>query len=140
MRTIDKISKILLVDDDEVNNFFNKSLLTRQLQFKGEIKICVNGKEALEYLETEIQKGIYNSPDLIFLDINMPVMNGFEFMTHYEQLPENMKAKIVVCMLTSSLNEEDIEKAQQFDSLREYIHKPLGVEECLSIIEKHIKN
>jgi CheY-like chemotaxis protein len=140
MKTIKNLSRILLVDDDEINNFYNESLLRDDLKFKGEIDTCLNGKDAIDYLKNE---GPYTSssecprPDLILLDINMPIMNGFEFLEAYKKLNEKMKAKIIICMLTSSLNDSDRQKSLEYKDLKEYLKKPLNAKELESLLEKH---
>ena len=141
MAAINKISKILLVDDDEINNFYNESLLKDDLRFKGDIHACLHGKDALDYLKNEgsyVENGTkYPKPDLILLDINMPIMNGFEFLDQYKSLPEEFKAKIVIYMLTSSLNAQDKVRASEYPDLTEYIRKPLNAKELEKILEKH---
>ncbi len=141
MKAIENLSKILLVDDDEVNNFYNESVLTMELGFKGEVAVCNNGREALDYLINQEKLNQSNpnknhTPDLIFLDINMPVMDGFEFLEEYAKLPESTKAKIVICMLTTSLNSSDERKASQFIEIKEYVNKPLDKEGISEIIEQ----
>ncbi len=141
MAAVDNISRILLVDDDEINNFYNESLLRDDLGFKGNMHACLHGKDALNYLKNEgsyIENGTkYPKPDLILLDINMPIMNGFEFLESYKTLPEEIKSRIVIYMLTSSLNDQDRAKAYEYPELNEYIKKPLNAKELEAVLEKH---
>jgi CheY-like chemotaxis protein len=87
--------------------------------------ICVkSGKEALDYL-----RPLYSDPgeipQFIFLDINMPEMTGFEFLVEYQQLPENIRSKCIIMMLTTSLNEDDRLKAERNEFVRRFLNKPL---------------
>ena len=141
MKGINRISRILLVDDDGANNFYNQSLLKDNLQFEGDIQVCLHGKDALDYLKNEgayVENGVkYPKPDLILLDINMPVMDGFEFLEAYKLLSEEKKAQIIIYMVTSSLNEKDRARANQFPELNGYINKPLNLEGLEEIILKY---
>jgi len=128
-----KINSVLLVDDDDTNNFYNKIILREEVGFTGEIKVCYNGKEALEFLQS---KG--SMPDIILLDINMPIMNGFEFLDRYEDLPNELKAKVVICMLTSSLSDSDKEKAGSTGIIKEYFGKPLEKELLIGVMNKYL--
>ena len=101
--------------------------------FQGHLQICTNGKDAINYLNEIDDQSKY--PDLILLDINMPVMNGFEFLSQYNELSTKFKTGIVVCMLTSSLSSVDKQRAMNFDDLKKFITKPLKeelLEELLS--------
>lgn len=134
-----KLNKILLVDDDYVTNFLNESLI-QELKIANEINIANNGEEALSLVENAcMQQASTNEhvcPDLILLDVNMPVMNGFEFLEEFERLKESYHSKIsVVIMLTSSGNPVDIEKAKQFD-IAGYIYKPLTQEKLDQVISE----
>jgi CheY-like chemotaxis protein len=141
MTDINVISNILLVDDDHTSVFIQNHLLTNVCKFEGNIQTCYNGKEALDYIESKGKfangENSYPRPNLILLDINMPVMNGFEFLEAYTQLPEDLKGGIVISMLTSSVNESDREKAKAFEELSEFITKPLNQDELMNIVGKH---
>jgi len=139
MFDINVISNILLVDDDETSIFLQTHLLTDVCKFKGNIQICYNGKTALEYIKGEAEyEGQSNPlPELILLDINMPVMNGFEFLEGYAELDESLRGGIVISMLTSSPNSHDKEKADRYQSVSDFITKPLERDTLLGIVEKH---
>ncbi len=114
------LERIMLVDDDLDTNFYNKIVL-EQAKATNEIIVFENGKEALEYLKNGSDK-----VDLILLDINMPIMTGWQFLEHYERLDENRKATIVIVMLTSSINSDDRKKADKFSSIKKFINKPIS--------------
>jgi CheY-like chemotaxis protein len=98
---------------------------------------ALNGREALDYLTL---KGAafadYRRPDLILLDINMPIMNGFEFLDEYEKLPAEEKGHHLIVMLTTSMLEVDKERAAKFGVLSEYIAKPLTEVQLARVIQK----
>ncbi len=129
-----KLNCVLLIDDDEPTNFYNE-IIIREAQLSDQIVAVQSGKEALDYL-VSIKDGAHPQPDLIFLDINMPAMNGWEFIEAYKKLEENQKGKIVVIMLTTSLNPDDELKAKGLDNVHDFKNKPLSVE----TIEEVVKN
>lgn len=129
-----KLKHLLLVDDDPTTNFFNRHLIGKMNIFD-QIHVAENGQLALEKIEELYKLG--ESPDMILLDINMPIMNGFEFLDHYEKLHEDIKHSIVVCMLTTSLAKEDLEKSKQYDILSDYIDKPLYEAKMRELILKY---
>ena len=130
-----KLGCILLIEDDDTINFYNQFLI-ENLNLAEEIVVAKNGKEGIDYLE-KAGKGHATSPDLILLDINMPVMNGFEFIEEYEQLPEDWKSKILVVMLTTSLHEDDMNRAKQHPVIAEYFFKPLLEQRLGELVEKY---
>ncbi|MCK5860806.1 MAG: response regulator, partial [Abyssibacter sp.] len=103
---IDKLNEILLVDDNEADNFLHRVVLERAGVAKA-VTEKLNGQEALDYLTTADVDGRYPQPELICLDINMPIMNGWEFIEAYEQLDPKFQSGVVIMMLTTSLNPED---------------------------------
>lgn len=130
-----KIKNIMLVDDDEVANYLHQMLL-QELDSFDNIFIAFNGQEALSLLEANCQKATaqpHSCPDLIFLDLNMPGMDGFEFLDVMEKTTfPNRHVHIVI--VTSSDNQRDIQRAQAYP-IDGYISKPLTEEKI-----KHILN
>jgi len=130
-----KFKSVLLVDDDPTINFVHKLFLT-EWGITDQIYTAANGQEALEFLEQNEEFG-QHPPSMILLDINMPVMNGFEFLEAYEGLPDKKKASVVMAMLTTSLHEKDREKASKFVNLDSYMSKPLEKEQLMTVVDKY---
>ena len=99
-------------------------MVINKLNCTEEIVIKTNGEEGINYLKTEID-GKYPQPNLILLDINMPIMNGWEFLQEYKKLHENQMAETVVVMLTTSLNPDDKERALGLTVINDFKSKPL---------------
>ncbi|AKQ46663.1 response regulator receiver protein [Rufibacter radiotolerans] len=132
-----RLNLILLVDDDETTNYLNKRLLTR-LEIADHIEVATNGEEALQFLKDAIAKG-EPLPELIFLDIKMPVMDGFEFLEQYHQLPETAQNSMVVMMLTSSASFYDLERLKKYRAVQRHISKPLEEAHVREIMEEHFQ-
>jgi len=130
-----KFKSVLLVDDDPTINFVHKLFLT-EWEVTDQIYTAANGQEALDFLEQSEDFG-QQPPSMILLDINMPVMNGFEFLEAYEHLPESKKASVIMAMLTTSLHEKDRNKASKFINLDNYMSKPLEKEQLMKVIDKY---
>ena len=124
---------ILLIDDDEATNYLHKFYIN-EWEITEKIYVAVNGKEAIDFLQTN-ESFKNEKPSLILLDINMPVMNGFEFMEAYGELEEELKASTVVVMLTTSLHPKDLERADTFSDLKAYINKPLTKDEIYAALK-----
>ena len=129
-----KFKSVLLVDDDPTINFVHKLFLT-EWEVTDQIFTAANGQEALDFLEQN-EDFAQEPPSMILLDINMPVMNGFEFLEAYEELPKSKKASVVMAMLTTSLHERDRAKAAKFISLDSYMSKPLEKDQLMSLMDK----
>ncbi|WP_224999368.1 response regulator [Cesiribacter sp. SM1] len=127
------ISCILLVDDDIINNFINQQLI-EDLEITGQLSVVNNGLEAIRYLEKNAGETA-GRPDLVLLDINMPVMDGFEFLKefHSMQFPDKEKVKIV--MLTTSTSDKDVQRLKEI-RVDGYIHKPLTEEKMMGIVNE----
>jgi CheY-like chemotaxis protein len=135
-----KLKCVLLVDDDESDNFFHKRVLEKS-GITDSIEIMINGQEALDFLTTKGRCGqtdsFYCQPELIFLDINMPVMNAWDFLEEYSKLEECQKGKIVIIMLTTSLNPSDKLKAEKILGSSCFQSKPLTVGMINEIMQLH---
>jgi len=127
-----KLNCILLIDDDSEDNFFHQMVI-EEMNIVDHIEVALNGVEALNFLKKENQ----THPDIIFLDINMPKMNGWEFLEAYAKLNPDQKAKLLVVMLTTSINPLDKERAEQFPDIIGFNSKPLTKEMLNEILEKH---
>lgn len=133
-----KIKNVLLIDDSESDNFYHARKI-RKMGISDNIHISYSGEEALEYLKSELD-GIHPQPTLIFLDINMPGMNGWEFLEAYEELEIAQQGEIVLTMLSNSIDERDRNRAEEFKSVKGYYSKPLNDEYLSSILEDHFKS
>lgn len=130
-----KLHSIMLVDDDPTTNFINE-LLINEMAITEELLVASNGKEALETLNEHFIQNDY-LPDLILLDINMPVMDGFDFLMKFNELNKKNTNCTIVVMLTTSLNPGDIKKAKDL-KVKDYISKPLLEERLQEILERHL--
>ena len=118
-----KISTVLLVDDDESTNFLHRRIIEKT-GLAERVVIKETGLQALEYLRS-MENGVHPQPELILLDINMPVMNGWEFLKEYRQMDAEQQGKIVVVMLTTSINPDDQAKANALGMISDFKNKPL---------------
>lgn len=129
-----KLKSILLVDDDDPTNYLHQMLISEN-NLSDQINIVRTGIEAIEFLSTT-KNNQYPCPDVIFLDINMPVMNGWQFLKSYRNLPEEQKANIIIIMLTTSLNPDDHVRAKEIQDVREFVTKPLTLEKFQRLIKE----
>jgi CheY-like chemotaxis protein len=123
-----KLNCVLLIDDDEPTNFLN-TMLIEEARCAEYIQVKQSGQDALNYLAHcapfSPENKNFPCPDLIFLDINMPAMNGWEFLAKYDELEKKHKGDCIIVMLTTSLDPEDEVKAKKIKSVTDFKHKPL---------------
>ena len=136
-----KLNCVLVIDDDEPTNFFTRMIL-EDAGCVNQIRMMQSGQEALDYLSESEQAGsdagLYPSPDLIFLDINMPAMDGWEFLDEYKKL--NAEGRVIVVMLTTSLFPEDKLRAERMSEISGFENKPLTAEKLTAVLEKYFTN
>ena len=129
-----KLKTILLIDDDKATNVYN-SAIVRQAEVAENIEVRESGESALEYLLSTVD-GKHPQPALIFLDVNMPGMNGWEFLEKYHELTDDQKGNIVVFMLTTSLDPKDKQKSKEMGA-KGFIRKPLSSELVYAIVKDY---
>ena len=136
-----KLKCILVIDDDEPTNFFTRMIL-EEMDCAEHIHTMQSGQEALEYLGKSESNGndenLYPSPDLIFLDINMPAMNGWEFLEEYRKIA--VKHRIIMVMLTTSLFPEDRSRAETMPEISGFENKPITEEKVKAVVAKYFSN
>ena len=128
-----KLNSILLIDDDHASNFLHKMIIQRTNCVE-HIKVCISAQKGLDYLINKDDPD-YQIPDIIFLDINMLGMNGWEFLEEYKLLSDDLKAKIIIVMLSSTINPDDVLKANESELVNEFVNKPLTRETLLHLIK-----
>ena len=134
-----KLKCILLIDDDEPTNFLNR-LILEEMNCAEHIEIAKSGREAINFL-TPGRAGKIDQellmPDLVFLDINMPAMDGWEFLDLMEVFNTRRKKKAVTIMLTTSLNPEDEARSKTMKQVSGYRRKPLSRQMMDEILDQY---
>lgn len=133
------MSKFILVDDDSTMNLVHSTTIKHHFK-EAMVWEFTSSQLALNFLKESIESG-NDLPEFIFLDINMPELNGFEFLQAFDQFPKEKIQSIKIFMITSSLDLRDREKAFSFDSVFGFICKPITVRtltEILSTTERRM--
>ncbi|MFY8019994.1 MAG: response regulator [Bacteroidia bacterium] len=123
------MKKVLLIDDDKINNFL-ASLVIKQTKLALVIKECLNGQEAIDYLTSA---RVETLPDIILLDINMPVLDGWQFLDFLTQ--SSVVKDVPVFVFSSSNYDLDIVRAKEYPIVKGYIIKPLKKEMFINLVE-----
>ena len=128
---LDHKINLLVIDDDDINIFIIKKIVEKT-GFDIEMTSKSNGQQAVDYLKHTIATNA-PLPQLILIDINMPVMNGWEFIEAYQEL--GITAPVDLYILSSSVYENDIEKTKSYASVKGFISKPLSMERLTELIK-----
>lgn len=131
------LTDVLFIDDDKATNFFNTRVAQNYGKFSS-ISSVQSGLEGLNYLKGCIQSET-QIPKLIFLDINMPAMNGWEFLNEFKKLKKNIFNETCVVILSTSTEPDDISKFEHCKNILDFINKPINTQAINKIFEK-IKN
>ena len=118
---------VMLIDDNDIDNFINEKMI-KASYFAENVYVHSSAKSALEFLKN-ISSIKNTPPDLIpayiFLDINMPILDGFHFLEEFENFSDAFKSSMKIAMLTTSLNPSDLERTKPYKSVVKYLYKPL---------------
>lgn len=115
------VEQIILIDDSEIDLFIQRRFL-EVFNFGKQLKTFVSARTALDWLSTA---NVTNIPQLIFLDLNMPDIDGFGFLLQFSKLPNAVREGIRIVILTSSNSRTDLDKALAFENVVHFITKPL---------------
>jgi len=130
-----QVPSILLVDDDDTTNFLNQALIKRA-QVTDRVLVATNGLEALQVLHATCTPTSTQCPALILLDINMPVMNGIEFLEAYQQSALIQNQASVIVLLTTTVLTRDLERVQQLP-IASILDKPLTSVKLQALVDRH---
>ena len=131
---MEQINKVLLIDDDTVTNIMHRRMIEKSGRVS-EISVATDGLAALEILE-QIVSDKQALPELIFLDINMPRMNGFEFLDEYETRKLGDRAKKIIVMLTTSLLKSDQDRAESDPNVHSFANKMIQSDLFLQLVDE----
>jgi CheY-like chemotaxis protein len=128
-----RFSDVLLVEDDPITVMVCDKII-RMTHFSENVTSCHNGKVAIDYLESIRDNGVI--PEIIFLDINMPVMNGWDFLDAFEKVKSDYPELPRIYLLSSTVDPEDFKRAKKFSLVENFISKPLSREALEKIFDK----
>jgi CheY-like chemotaxis protein len=124
-----KYRTVMLIDDNEIDNLINQKMI-EAASVTENIYTHTGAKSAIEFLRNMEKMDVAEKvlPDVIFLDIDMPLMDGFQFLEEFEKLGNVAKNKCKIVMLTSSINPQDYSRSKKYANVKMYLNKPLSHE------------
>jgi CheY-like chemotaxis protein len=122
-----------IIDDDKLHQFGMRRML-KYVKTPVHLLQFYNGLQALEYIKAHLPV-LINLPDIILLDVNMPIMNGWHFLDEFIQLVPSQNRRTTIYMVTSSISDADVERAASYNEITEYIIKPAGIEQIKELFE-----
>ena len=125
---------VCLIDDDNIYQFTARKLVESTGLAKN-IQSFYNGSDAINYFKDQSNNNPETLPDVIFLDINMPIMNGWEFLEEYNKLSNKFSKPIVVYVVSSSIDSNDMQKSKEYKAVSDYLVKPINRIQYKELIE-----
>jgi len=129
-----KYRAVMLIDDNEIDNLINQKMI-EAASITDNIYTHTGAKSAIEFLKNMEKMDVAEKvlPDVIFLDIDMPLMDGFQFLDEFENLSALTRKKSRIVMLTSSINPQDFNRSKKYNNVKMYLNKPLSHDSILKI-------
>ncbi len=129
-----QIKNLALVDDDDVFVFLTKKTI-EQTKLVDLIKVFGNGLDAINFLK-ENKNNVAVLPEIILLDLSMPIMNGWQFLEEFTKINPSLGKKITIYICSSSISQDDITRAKSINEVSDYIIKPITKDKLIDLIEK----
>lgn len=129
-----KINFAIVVDDDPIFAFGIQRMMTI-LEFSKNTMTFENGEDAIKFL-TPLMKDSRALPDMILLDVNMPIMNGWEFLDEFTKIRTVHSRKVIIYVVSSSVDPRDVEKASKYEVVTDYVVKPITIESLKNLKEQ----
>ena len=131
---VKKYHSVMLIDDNEIDNLINQKMI-EAASITEHIYVHTGAKSAIEFLKNMEKLDVADKvlPDVIFLDIDMPLMDGFQFLDEFEKLTSLTKQKCKIVMLTSSINPQDFNRSKKYVNVKLYLNKPLTHDSILGL-------
>lgn len=133
---MNKIKSLTLIDDDDVFVFLTRKVI-EETNLVDLIKVFENGLDAINYLKENIDDPESLS-EIIFLDLSMPIMNGWQFLEEFTQLNPKIGKKITIYICSSSISPDDVNKAKSINEVTDYIIKPITKDKLIEVLKKII--
>ncbi len=127
-----KLNSSCIIDDDDIFIYGTKKIMKR-IDFCDEILVFNNGQEAIDGLKLLVAQN-KKLPNVIFLDINMPIMDGWEFLEDFIKIPNNNRDHVTIYIISSSIDPMDIQKVQMYGLVNNYILKPIRIEDLEKVL------
>jgi CheY-like chemotaxis protein len=128
-----KLHSVLLIDDDFASNYLTRAII-QDMDITEKIHTTTNGEEALHFMKENCLATDASCPELILLDVNMPVMDGFEFLEEFHKMSSLKHDNTTIVMLTTSSNQRDTEKARRY-KVACYLEKPLTEDSIRTVLK-----
>ncbi|MGJ8658240.1 response regulator [Cellulophaga fucicola] len=129
-----KIHSACIIDDDPIFVYGTKRIMN-DVDFCEEIHVFENGLDAIEELN-RLRVAKEKLPKLIFLDLNMPIMNGWEFLDDFQKIPGHIREGVIIYIISSSIDPRDIERVKTYDIVSDYILKPVTPKDLQNLLEE----
>ncbi len=128
-----KIQSTCIIDDDPIFIYGTRRIM-KEVDFCDNILVFNNGQDAIEGLKELIDKG-EDLPEVLFLDLNMPIMNGWEFLEDFVKIPNPDGKKVTIYIISSSVDPRDLERIRNYKMVNNYILKPLSPQDLENVLQ-----